>query len=148
MRQSTPGVVQALSQSSLISTYDLSLISVLGWDLGSTTLLSVLQIDEAVLGEPAPFSMVPDCEEFETLRNSLVTALTGPESGPESATRNSTLDRLLTNLNCASVTIKEMPSTTEIDDELYCSFTDNTVRICSLKLLSALIRDMCQPEAA
>ena len=131
--------MQRLSQPGLISSYDLSLISLLGWDFGTTALLNILQIDSAVLEQPAPFSMVPDCEALQASVNATlaqfiaaagVNATTDEEEedGP-----GGVLERLLK--NCASVALKPIASTAEIDDELYCTFPDNTVCTRSQKPL-------------
>lgn len=129
--------MQELVGTSLVSTFDLSLISTLGWDLGSTTLLSVLGVDPAYLDVPAPLSMVPNCDALNaTLAPFRAAAgLDGAAEGPSGV-----LDGLLQ--NCASVALKEVANTAEIDDELYCTFPDNTV--CALSQSPCCLPRLCR----
>lgn len=110
-------VLQALSATAVISSTNLSLILLLGWDFGSRSRLDTLYIDAAwLLG---PFSVVKNCSELQPLLELMM------GGGDYDASAGDLADLLK---NCADTLIKKMPCTTEIDDELYCISAQNTVR--------------------
>ena len=128
--------MQALSEASLFSTFDLTLFAKLQLDQGSLIRQEDgLHSDEAFRGTPLPFSIVPDCtsllQQLQILTNNTSDGInTGDyEASPESAEQGPLVGLPQ---NCATATLKEMPSTLEIDAELYCTFSRNTVCLCPL----------------
>lgn len=88
-------VIQALSEQALVSTFDLSLLALLGWDLGTRESINSLQLDEAYLA--APFSMVPSCAALTPLLTQLRAEIGG---GPVGSLLRA----------CASTTVRKLPS--------------------------------------
>lgn len=99
-------VIQALAETSITSSFDLSVLSLLGWDFGSDRTLASLYIDEAwLLG---PFSMVQNCSALQPLLQLLANGAAGANTSTAVPAAAGGFEGLLS--NCADTSAKRMTS--------------------------------------
>jgi hypothetical protein len=151
--------MQSLTSSgSLVSTYDLSVLTLLGWDLGAMERLDSLQLDPGYLIGTGPFTMVQNCSAVQPLLEQLGGGANATNSTDPAEVGRSPFDLLLK--NCANTTVVRMPSvcdpvTHSPAQYLACSAVHCTAQALFVKVLilwlssdvrCCLIRGMCAAD--
>jgi hypothetical protein len=110
-----PMAVQSLANGvGISSSFNLSIFSLLGWDVGTTELLQGLFFDAGLIEQP--ISVVPNCSALQSPFAGAPAAAGSPTSGQQFGV----LDRLFD--YCVNSAVVREDSTDAIDDNLYCTW--------------------------